>query len=268
MNADPRRSPGEDSSESSGSALLSRVSRYRTAPLATKALPPGIGFIVANEAAERFSFYGMKGILVAFMTKHMRGLNGDPDYMTDAQARQWYHTFTMAVYLFPLLGALVSDAFLGKYVTILYFSAVYCCGHAVLAALETRLGLLIGLALIALGSGGIKPCVSAHVRTTSDLPSSNALFPFEPSLRPYQSTEPCPWKQCSSQCESRCSLASFTRTRHHTPISPIELHSLLHTFHHKQHTTRPPHNCCHTRAYALFRSALRIHRRRLTHSRA
>jgi len=51
------------------------TSDYRTAPLATKRLPPGLAFIVGNGAAERFSFYGMRAILVVFMTNYL--LNDD-----------------------------------------------------------------------------------------------------------------------------------------------------------------------------------------------
>jgi POT family proton-dependent oligopeptide transporter len=74
-----------------------------------------------------------------------------------------YHLFAGACYLFPLLGAYVSDRLLGKYKTILYLSIIYCLGHLCLAVWENRTGLYWGLALIALGSGGIKPCVSAYV---------------------------------------------------------------------------------------------------------
>ena len=69
--------------------------------------------------------------------------------------------------LFPILGGVLSDAFLGKYKTILLLSIIYCIGHGFLACMgwvgDTRVMLLVGLALIAVGSGGIKPCVSAHV---------------------------------------------------------------------------------------------------------
>ena len=68
-----------------------------------------------------------------------------------------------AVYFTPLLGAIVADAFFGKYKTIVSLSVVYCLGHLALALDETRLGLAVGLTLIAIGAGGIKPCVSAHV---------------------------------------------------------------------------------------------------------
>ncbi|MFT4706146.1 MAG: POT family proton-dependent oligopeptide transporter [Bradymonadia bacterium] len=126
-------------------------------------MPSGIPFIISNEAAERFSFYGMKTILVIFMTQYLMGSNGDLDPMSEDQAKAWYHTFTSLVYYTPIAGAILSDWFLGKYKTILLLSVVYCLGHFTLALDETRLGLGIGLTLIAVGAGGIKPCVSAHV---------------------------------------------------------------------------------------------------------
>jgi POT family proton-dependent oligopeptide transporter len=117
--------------------------------------PPQIKFIVGNEACERYSYYGMKSILVVFMIQVL--------LMQETQAAWVYHQFSAWCYFFPLLGAYVSDRILGKYKTILYLSLVYCLGHAVLAMWENQMGLYVGLGLIALGSGGIKPCVSAHV---------------------------------------------------------------------------------------------------------
>ncbi len=126
-------------------------------------MPPGIPYIVANEAAERYSYYGMRAILVIFMTRYLLNAEGQPDLMTEEQAKTWFHGFVTAVYFFPVLGAIVSDGFLGKYRTIMALSIVYCLGHLTLALDDTRSGLALGLALIAIGSGGIKPCVSAHV---------------------------------------------------------------------------------------------------------
>lgn len=136
---------------------------YRDKPLDIEGMPPGIPNIVGNEGAERFSFYGMKGILVVFMTKHLLDSTGALDPMSEADAMSWFHLFTAALYGLGFLGAILSDGFLGKYRTIMYLSIVYCLGHLALAMDETRLGLAVGLSLIALGSGGIKPCVSAHV---------------------------------------------------------------------------------------------------------
>ena len=136
---------------------------YTTAPVPSKKWPAGISYIIGNEAAERFSFYGMKGILVVFMTAHLLNSQGQADHMSEAEAKVWFHLFTSAVYFTPLLGGLLSDIFLGKYRTIILLSLVYCLGHFMLAIDDTRFGLGIGLGLIAVGAGGIKPCVSAHV---------------------------------------------------------------------------------------------------------
>jgi proton-dependent oligopeptide transporter, POT family len=138
-------------------------SKYLTAPLKTDKMPPGIPFIVGNEAAERFSFYGMKGILVVFMTTYLMNAHGQLAVMPKEMAQGYYHAFVSSVYLLPLFGAFLADAILGKYRTILLLSIVYCLGHFALALDDTRLGLVIGLSLVALGSGGIKPCVSANV---------------------------------------------------------------------------------------------------------
>src|SRR5258706_4227824 len=137
--------------------------QYLTAPLKTDKMPPGVPFIVGNEAAERFSYYGMNSILVAFMTRYLLDAHGHPDHMTEPQADAWYHTFVSCLYFLPLVGALLGDAVLRRYRTILFLSIVYCFGHLTLALDHTRLGLTLGLGLIALGAGWIKPCVSANV---------------------------------------------------------------------------------------------------------
>ncbi len=136
---------------------------YRTAPEHTTGMPSGVPFIVGNELAERFSYYGMKTILVVFMTQHLKNAHGQLAPMSDAEATSTFHLFAAGAYFFPLLGAIVSDTFFGKYRTIMWLSLVYCMGHFALAADESRVGLYAGLSLIALGAGGIKPCVSAHV---------------------------------------------------------------------------------------------------------
>jgi len=147
---------------------------YRTAPAPSTAMPSGIPYIVGNEAAERFSFYGMKTILMVFMTQFLLTSTGTPAYMTETQAREWVAWFVASAYFFPVIGAIVADALLGKYRTILLLSWMYCAGHLALAmmdlppkglqaTMEPKSWLMAGLFLIALGSGGIKPCVSAHV---------------------------------------------------------------------------------------------------------
>ncbi len=146
-------------------------SKYLTKPSATETgMPKGIPYIIGNEAAERFSFYGMRTILVIFMTRYLHYMvDGEVGAeMSKAAANEQYHDFVAWTYFFPVLGSILSDIFLGKYRTILWLSIVYCLGHLALAlmgapGMTPSSWLLLGLFLIALGSGGIKPCVSAHV---------------------------------------------------------------------------------------------------------
>jgi POT family proton-dependent oligopeptide transporter len=136
---------------------------YRTTPVASTDIPAGIPFIIGNELAERFSYYGMRAILVVFMTQYLMDTSGNPAPMTSNEATAYFHLFVAITYFTPFLGALLADGILGKYRTIIMLSIVYSLGHFCLALDDTRMGLLVGQALIALGAGGIKPCVSAHL---------------------------------------------------------------------------------------------------------
>jgi len=142
---------------------------YQTVPSEQTRMPSGIPYIVGNEAAERFSFYGMRAILMVVMMQTLVTATGANDHMKEEEATRWLANFTSALYFFPLLGAILSDWVVGKYRMILSVSLLYCAGHAVLALMDFQTGLdqrtLLGwgLALIAVGAGGIKPCVSAHV---------------------------------------------------------------------------------------------------------
>jgi len=121
----------------------------------TARFPPQIKFLAWNEGCERFSFYGMSSILTFYMVSHL-GLKE-----SDAEAN--YHLFVFAVYLTPLVGAWLADRFFGRYRIILWLSLGYVAGHAAIAFWEGPTGLLLGLALIAAGAGGIKPCAAAYV---------------------------------------------------------------------------------------------------------
>ncbi len=141
---------------------------YRTSPADIVGMPPGVPHIIGNEAAERFSFYGMKAVLAVFMVEYLHLMDGAGGaVMSETEATERVHLFNAAVYLTPFLGALLADVFFGKYRTIIALSLVYCLGHAALAGMglfgNSPWWLVAGLGLIALGSGGIKPCVSAHV---------------------------------------------------------------------------------------------------------
>ena len=145
--------------------------KYLTSPPKITTMPPGVPYIVGNEAAERFSYYGMNSILTIFMTKYLLDRMGHLSTMPAAQAEAWYHTFVSVLYILPIFGAVLADAVFGKFWVVFWISIVYCAGHAVLAligspvahAIEPRYLLAIGLILIAIGAGGIKPCVSTNV---------------------------------------------------------------------------------------------------------
>uniref|UniRef100_A0A7N6ALY2 Solute carrier family 15 member 1 n=1 Tax=Anabas testudineus TaxID=64144 RepID=A0A7N6ALY2_ANATE len=133
--------------------------------------PISIFFIVVNEFCERFSYYGMRAVLVLYF-KYF--LLWDDDLSTSI-----YHTFVALCYLTPILGAIVADSWLGKFKTIIYLSIVYAIGQVAMAVSaihditdSDRNGTpnnmtfhvvlsMVGLFLIALGTGGIKPCVAA-----------------------------------------------------------------------------------------------------------
>ncbi|HEY2342479.1 MAG TPA: POT family MFS transporter [Chthoniobacteraceae bacterium] len=168
------------------------------APEQSGKMPSGIPYIIGNEAAERFSFYGMRSILIVFMTKYLMSRSGAADHLPDAQAREYLHLFVSAAYFVPIFGAILAEGFIGKYRTILWLSIVYCFGHFALALNDTRVGLIVGLGLISLGAGGIKPCVSANVGDQFDQTNKHLLsrafgwFYFSINAGSFISTIACP----------------------------------------------------------------------------
>lgn len=119
-------------------------------------MPRSTWFIVSTEGCERFSFYGMTSILTLYLQHQLA--------MGEVGAKWRVHLFNAGVYYLPLLGGFLADKYIGRYRTILGLSLFYCLGHGSLALFEGKeWGIYLGLALIALGAGGIKPCVSAFV---------------------------------------------------------------------------------------------------------
>lgn len=175
-------------------------------PRAKVPFPPGIPFIIGNEAAERFSFYGMRAILYVHLVALYLGFQDrsglDPAQIAAAEARATgvVHLFNAGVYAFPMIGAILADRLVGKYKVIFWVSLVYCAGHAVLAAGDQHaLGMYLGLSLIAIGSGGIKPCVSANVgdqftkETAHLVPKVYQVFYFSINFGSFFSTLLIPW---------------------------------------------------------------------------
>src|ERR1700709_2466198 len=136
------------------------------AAVAKPRYPRSVPFIIGNEAAERFSFYGMRSILTLFLVKQFFNPTGNAalSQQADAHANKLNHLFVMVAYALPFVGGMVADWFTGKYKLILYISMVYCLGHLLLSMFDTSLGgFEIGMLVVAIGAGGIKSCVSANV---------------------------------------------------------------------------------------------------------
>jgi POT family proton-dependent oligopeptide transporter len=140
--------------------------------------PKSVPFIIGNEAAERFSFYGMRSILVTFLVAQFYNPTLNPALTTtaEAHANASTHFFVTLAYTLPFLGGLIADWFTGKYRLILMLSLVYCMGHLALALFDTNLnGFIGGLVLVAIGAGGIKSCVSANVGDQFDASNQDLL---------------------------------------------------------------------------------------------
>uniref|UniRef100_A0A8C7X7Y4 Solute carrier family 15 member 1 n=1 Tax=Oryzias sinensis TaxID=183150 RepID=A0A8C7X7Y4_9TELE len=124
--------------------------------------PISIFFIIVNEFCERFSYYGMRAVLVLYF-KYF--LQWDDDLATSI-----YHTFVALCYLTPILGAIVADSWLGKFKCVVKVAMAVSAMHDITDSdrdgtpnnMTFHVVLsMVGLFLIALGTGGIKPCVAA-----------------------------------------------------------------------------------------------------------
>ncbi|XP_026424958.1 protein NRT1/ PTR FAMILY 8.1-like [Papaver somniferum] len=130
-------------------------------------------FIIGNEFCERLAYYGMSTNLVNYLETRLN--------LGNAKAATQVSLWSGTCYLTPLLGALVADAWFGRYWTIAGFSILYALGMALLtlsaslrglkptcdnngacsASLGRTFAFFVPLYLVALGTGGIKPCVSS-----------------------------------------------------------------------------------------------------------
>lgn len=140
--------------------------------------PAAIPYIIGNEAAERFSYYGMQSILAVFLVAQFFNPTGNSSFqvMAEAKANEKVHLFVSLAYFTPLIGAIMADWFFGKFKVILYVSIIYCIGHLVLSLFDTDQTYFgYGMILIAIGAGGIKSCVSANVGDQFDKTNEHLL---------------------------------------------------------------------------------------------
>ena|GEM_PF-1243223 len=157
----------------------SPVSSSPANPPAPTTHPPAIWFFFWGEFAERSSYYGMRAILFMYMTSAL--------HLADTKAAPIYAAFKMGAYLLPLLGGLIADRWIGRYWTIVGFSVPYVLGHFILGFSDpvilgntiqgmsaervndvAQFLLFVSLALLAGGSGVIKPNISSLLGQTYD----------------------------------------------------------------------------------------------------
>jgi proton-dependent oligopeptide transporter, POT family len=121
--------------------------------------PRGLGPLFFTELWERFSYYGMRAILVLYMVAPIAqgGLGFDTK-----SAASIYGTYTMSVYITALPGGLIADRFLGARLAVLLGGIVIACGHFSMV-FHSMTSFYLGMVLIAIGTGLLKPNISAMV---------------------------------------------------------------------------------------------------------
>jgi POT family proton-dependent oligopeptide transporter len=142
-------------------------------PEISRRQPPGLWSLFIVEMWERFSYYGMRAILVLYLVAEVGPDIANPGRnWSDANAAHLYGYYTGLVYLTPILGGLIADRLIGTHRSMVAGSLLITLGHVVLAV--SGLGIwefnavgmsifIVGLALIILGTGHFKPCVSVMV---------------------------------------------------------------------------------------------------------
>ena len=147
------------------------------------AQPKGLWVLFITEMWERFSYYGMRALLVFYLIASTQEelASGNPGFgWSEESAYLLYGIYTWAVYVTPILGGILADRYLGTHRSMLLGGWIIAAGHCLLAAtdlfgitageavtLQTGPGALLcfmaGLALIVIGTGFFKPCVSVMV---------------------------------------------------------------------------------------------------------
>ena len=125
--------------------------------------PKGLFILFLTEMWERFSYYGMRGLLSLYMAAE---IVGDPRGAglgwTDAEALKLYGWYTMLVYVMSIPGGLIADKLIGQKKSVLIGAIILCMGHGILAV-EAMWAFYTGLILVILGVGMLKPNISTMV---------------------------------------------------------------------------------------------------------
>jgi POT family proton-dependent oligopeptide transporter len=131
-------------------------------PLDTRGIggqPRGLTTLFFTEMWERFSYYGVRALLILYMTK--AAADGGLGFETK-HAAGIYGTYTMSVYLLSILGGFIADNFIGARRAVLVGGIVIASGHYAMA-LATETTFYLGLFLITIGTGLLKPNISTMV---------------------------------------------------------------------------------------------------------
>lgn len=123
--------------------------------------PKGLFYLFFTEMWERFSYYGMRAILVLYLTEKTTAINPGLGW-SNGDALALYGWYTMLVYVASIPGGFLADQVLGQRRTVMLGGALLCLGHLVLT-IEAMWAFYTGLLLIVLGVGGLKPNISTMV---------------------------------------------------------------------------------------------------------
>lgn len=131
--------------------------------------PAGLFVLFFTEMWERFSFYGMRVLLVNFLTMAFIGYNPGWEWSVE-NAGALFGTYAMLLYLTPILGGIIADKLTGYRIAVVIGAAIMTLGHASMA-LETELSLYLGLVLLIFGTGFFKPNITSIISEMyKDLP--------------------------------------------------------------------------------------------------
>ncbi|MFV9483196.1 peptide MFS transporter [Christiangramia sp. ASW11-125] len=124
--------------------------------------PAGLFVLFFTEMWERFSFYGMRVLLVNFLTMAIVGVDNPGWGWTAENAGALFGTYAGLLYLTPILGGLIADKFTGYRWAVIIGAAIMTLGHASMA-LETETSLYLGLGLLVIGTGFFKPNITSII---------------------------------------------------------------------------------------------------------
>ncbi|WP_343788646.1 peptide MFS transporter [Wandonia haliotis] len=131
--------------------------------------PSGLFVLFFTEMWERFSFYGMRVLLINFLTMAVIGVNPGWEWSAE-NAGTLFATYAGLLYLTPILGGMIADKFLGYRNAVAVGALIMTLGHA-LMAIETEASLYGGLALLVIGTGFFKPTMTSIISEMyKDLP--------------------------------------------------------------------------------------------------